>query len=148
MIFLTCACKCTQSNYACLTILVRCVVTCGNSKTAWLAVGVILQVKRFCFCKCATENVSFDSYYYPIIWNSALYISYRFDTVQYFKMKMGKKKKKRQSFFKKGEKKTALSAQVIHYTTWSLAFCNLTSELVGRWGMHLQLWEVFYITVQ
>lgn len=27
-----------------------------------------------------------------IIWNSALYISYRFDTAQYFKMKQNKKK--------------------------------------------------------
>lgn len=45
-----------------------------------------------------------------IIWTSALYISYRFDTAQYFKMKRGKNKLR--SFLR-----TALSAQVIHYTT-------------------------------
>lgn len=44
-----------------------------------------------------------------IIWNSALYISYRFDTAQYFKMK---RKKNTSIFFK-----NCLSAQVIHYTT-------------------------------
>lgn len=70
------------------------------------------------FVNVPQKNVSFDSYY-PIIWNSALYISYRFDTVQYFKMKTGESKKKKKIFFffKKEEKKTALSAQVIHYTT-------------------------------
>lgn len=69
------------------------------SQTAWLAVGVILQVKRFgFFVNVPQKNVSFDSYY-PIIWNSALYISYRFDTVQYFKMKTGESKKKKKDLF-------------------------------------------------